>query len=497
MKISRTIAYLLLSVCLLPSATAAEDTTLADSLMAETSFVLRGVMSKKWKGSVNFAVSDPVRNVGHKLEADGRGRFNMTVPMRGPLQQIYLYLGGTATVPVCAGDTINLIIEDDDMKLTVRDPKAQLDYQLAEEVHNKMRKRFIDINRTFNDYRQASGYGLKNTARSDSLLALLISKTDDYHARYKAVVDAFVASHGSPRLEEYFRVDGYYSPLRFVAIAGALDRVGSKGYISEKYPAENSTTFRSRFLKHPAYMSFTLNNLNFAVGSATRAFGLTPGEDSFRKSIDISRLISPDSFLEELNEVKSVDDAVRYSHDPNLRRNIAYVHENISTPALRKHLEGVMAGVERVAPGHPAPKLVMRDADGKRVSLEDLRGKYVYLDFWDFGCGACINEFRIMPQLHERFAGKMGNMEIITVCISDPSKDKLLKFTEKHGMNDRNLILDRKKSDDIYDFDSLPAYVLIDPQGRIAEFYTDRPSVILRRSSTTYPSAFEKALTPQ
>ena len=35
--------------------------TLADSIMADTTFVLRGVMSKKWNGVIKFAVSDPIK----------------------------------------------------------------------------------------------------------------------------------------------------------------------------------------------------------------------------------------------------------------------------------------------------------------------------------------------------------------------------------------------------------------------------------------------------
>ena len=54
--------------------------TLADSIMADTTFVLRGVMSKKWNGVIKFAVSDPIKNKSHELRAAGNGRFEMTVP---------------------------------------------------------------------------------------------------------------------------------------------------------------------------------------------------------------------------------------------------------------------------------------------------------------------------------------------------------------------------------------------------------------------------------
>lgn len=105
----------------------AKEMALADSLMAETSFVLRGEVSKKWRGKeLKFAVTDPVKNTGHELSYKN-GQFEMSVPMRGYIQEIYMYIDGTVTIPVCAGDTINMVIGDDDMYLSASDHGQDLD----------------------------------------------------------------------------------------------------------------------------------------------------------------------------------------------------------------------------------------------------------------------------------------------------------------------------------------------------------------------------------
>jgi len=64
-------------------------------LFKETSFVIKGEMSPRWKGSLDLAVTDPIKNHRHTLKTTSGNRFECVVPMRGTLQQIYLYVPGT------------------------------------------------------------------------------------------------------------------------------------------------------------------------------------------------------------------------------------------------------------------------------------------------------------------------------------------------------------------------------------------------------------------
>ena len=497
MKIKHCIIILTIFYLLYPlHATAGSETmSLADTLMMDTSFVLRGAMSKKWNGMIKFAVTDPVRNKGHELYADRNGRFEMTVPMRGPLQDMFMYIGNTLSIPVCAGDTINMMLEDDDMRLYARDPKAELDLRLAEVVHNKMRKRYLDINHTVNSYLVKSDYGNRVTTESDSILSAAVRKIEDYRQRYVTVVDTFIVNHGAPRLEEYFRISGCYSPLKFLTWGiGSAENLSVVNVVGA-YKNKPYNFFCESWMKYPAYKDFMLGYLTCMTERANRAF-LSIGEsDRFMRAIDLSRIISPDRFLEELSEVRYINGKVRHGDGVSLERHMIYVYSYLNTTALRKEMEGLMADIDRLAPGQSAPKLVLKDCDGKTFTLDDFRGKYVYLDFWDFGCAPCISEFKVIPKLREHFAGRLDNVEIITVCPSGPSKSRFEDFVKKHNMNELNLLLDKRHSDKIYDVESFPTYMLIDPEGCIVEFYTDRPSIILMRAGSGNPSAFEKTVT--
>ena len=66
-----------------------------------------------------------------------------------------------------------------------------------------------------------------------------------------------------------------------------------------------------------------------------------------------------------------------------------------------------------VKPGEAAPNFQLRDMNGRNVSLSDLRGKVVLLNFWATWCGPCRVEMPAMERLYRAYDRK--DFEILAV----------------------------------------------------------------------------------
>ncbi|HEX7757134.1 MAG TPA: TlpA disulfide reductase family protein, partial [Niabella sp.] len=124
--------------------------------------------------------------------------------------------------------------------------------------------------------------------------------------------------------------------------------------------------------------------------------------------------------------------------------------------------------------GEFAPEIRSQDIQtGQKVQLSSKKGKYVLLDFWATWCIPCME---IIPLMEELNTNKpIANLEIIGIAFDDlKDLDNVRKFTFEHRTNKWLQLLDDKSSPDFslsilkkYRIDAIPAYVLIDPEGKI------------------------------
>jgi thiol-disulfide isomerase/thioredoxin len=65
-----------------------------------------------------------------------------------------------------------------------------------------------------------------------------------------------------------------------------------------------------------------------------------------------------------------------------------------------------MLAVMALCAGAPKADLTLRDANGRKVRLRDLRGKPVVLNFWATWCGPCNAEMPMLVDMEKQYAAR-------------------------------------------------------------------------------------------
>jgi peroxiredoxin len=123
--------------------------------------------------------------------------------------------------------------------------------------------------------------------------------------------------------------------------------------------------------------------------------------------------------------------------------------------------------VSKPAVGDMAPELKMNDVDDKPFSLNQLRGKYVLIDFWASWCGPCREENPNVLVAFKRFKDK--NFTVLGVSL-DENKQAWINAIKEDKLNWQHISDLKKWSSSavpLYGLDGIPYNVLIDPQGKI------------------------------
>ena len=130
-----------------------------------------------------------------------------------------------------------------------------------------------------------------------------------------------------------------------------------------------------------------------------------------------------------------------------------------------------------LAKGKVSPKFVAyENVKGGVLSLDDLKGKYVYIDIWATWCKPCTREFPYLKKIEKKYHNK--NIEFVSVSIDSKRDYETWKNMIKE--NDLEGIQLYAKGDQsftsAYRVRSIPRFILIDPKGMIINANAPRPS---------------------
>lgn len=112
-----------------------------------------------------------------------------------------------------------------------------------------------------------------------------------------------------------------------------------------------------------------------------------------------------------------------------------------------------------------APPFSLPSLSGKKVSLSDYRGKWVFVNFWATWCGPCVIEMPALNTLFHKFKG--DRFDMVAISIDDVDIKAVEKFVNDLKVDFTVLYDDKKDVQKAYGIRSVPMTFMINPNGAV------------------------------
>jgi cytochrome c biogenesis protein CcmG, thiol:disulfide interchange protein DsbE len=114
-------------------------------------------------------------------------------------------------------------------------------------------------------------------------------------------------------------------------------------------------------------------------------------------------------------------------------------------------------------PGSKAPDFELAAPSGK-LKLSDLKGQFVYLDFWASWCGPCKQSFPWMNSLQDKFSSK--GLKVVGISV-DKKQDEAKQFLKEVPATFAVAFDDSGSTPKAYGVKGMPTSLLIGPDGTV------------------------------
>lgn len=143
----------------------------------------------------------------------------------------------------------------------------------------------------------------------------------------------------------------------------------------------------------------------------------------------------------------------------------------IKAAALGKEVDEEKIGLKK---GDIPPDFTLTSLDGKEITLSQLRGKKVILNFWNTWCPPCKAEMPHMQEYYEQ-NGKKENVEILAVNLTAGERDvtadakinTVMTFKNSYALTFPILIDAKSTLEKKYQILAIPTTYFINSKGKI------------------------------
>ncbi|MEJ5052799.1 TlpA family protein disulfide reductase [Sphingobacterium sp. MYb382] len=194
-----------------------------------------------------------------------------------------------------------------------------------------------------------------------------------------------------------------------------------------------------------------------------------------KKSMDLLSSYGDDflSFYYFKDQILSLTDLIE--SDPEYNNQLLAYYNNTFPDKFKSTGEGKKIAIQLqqkasaliLTEGAMIPDILVRDVQGKTISLRNLDSDYALLDFWASWCRPCIEQLPDVKALHQQFS--TDKLSVISISI-DRDSTKFSKSVKEHQLNWTNSLDRARIVSSSLGISSVPTVLLLDRSGKISYY---------------------------
>lgn len=186
--------------------------------------------------------------------------------------------------------------------------------------------------------------------------------------------------------------------------------------------------------------------------------------------------ISSSQLREQFISVLIEQEVIMGYFDQAAKKRCETARKWITDSALIRKTNTYIAQIQPSSVNADVSAVTFENLQGKKVTLGDFKGKYVFIDFWSTFCNPCIGEMPYLQKLEKDL--KNAPIEFISISL-DSKREYWTKFLQEHQLEHNQFFMPDRDKNPIWSLiglSGIPRFVLIDPDSKVINRHTYRPS---------------------